>query len=143
MDSDEQKPLSEESLNGDFQPPAAEQPQQPPAGITVGQQQLFRCGESSSGLTTNFVNPSFPANDTNEAAVDDRVCAFLLRIQDTSICQVRVDFVDTRLIQPVRGECSRQHLSVRGTVWPLGFQQLCGNNYDQHFYVEVDRTVPT
>ena len=52
---------------------------------------------------------------------------------------MRVDFVDTKLMEPSRGECKYQHLTVGGTVWPMGFEKICGINYDQHFYIEIDQ----
>ena len=58
---------------------------------------------------------------------------------DSSVCQIRVDFVDTQLLPPTQGECMEQYLTIKGNIWPLGVEKLCGKNVDgQHFYVEID-----
>ena len=97
----------------------------------VNRNGVFSCGSSSSGITTNFVNPSYPDYDTATGQ-----CKFYL-ILNSGVCQVRVDFVDTKLLSPVRGECSQQSLTVQGTIYPLGVPAFCGVNTDQHFYIET------
>ena len=92
---------------------------------------VFSCGKSSSGVTTNFVNPSYPGYDSSSGT-----CQFHL-VLHSDVCQVRVDFVDTALLPPVEGECSLQKLTVSGTIWPLGVKSFCGVNTDQHFYIET------
>ena len=37
------------------------------------------------------------------------------------------------------GECARQYLTIRGTIWPMGVTKFCGINRDQHFYIEIDQ----
>jgi hypothetical protein len=34
--------------------------------------------------------------------------------------QVRVDFVDTELLAPTKGDCTDQYLVVSGSIWPTG-----------------------
>ena len=97
----------------------------------VSRNGVFSCGSSSSGVTTNFVSPSYPDYDTATGE-----CKFFL-ILNSGVCQVRVDFVDTKLLSPVRGECSQQSLTVQGTIYPLGVSSFCGVNTDQHFYIET------
>jgi len=92
---------------------------------------VFSCGKSSSGVTTNFVNPSYPGYDSSTGA-----CKFHL-VLHSDVCQVRVDFVDTAFLPPVNGECSLQKLTVGGSVWPIGVKSFCGVNSDQHFYIET------
>ena len=57
-------------------------------------QSVFTCGSVSDGATTNFVNPSYPENDSNAglSSVRNNVCTFLLKIPDVNedICQVGV-----------------------------------------------------
>ncbi len=120
---------------------------------------VFRCGEESKGSTTNFVNKAFPNPDSTDAASeDDDICSFLLHIVDSKVCQVhqdhaevksidlrlnlqiRVDFVQTEMLQPTKGNCVQQYLDVRGTIWPLGVSKFCGLNDGQHFYIELDDT---
>ena len=60
-------------------------------------------------------------------------------VSDTSVCQIRVDFVDTQMLPPNLGECNQQYLTIKGNIWPLGVDRFCGKNIDgQHFYVEID-----
>jgi len=92
---------------------------------------VFSCGKSSSGVTTNFVNPAYPGYDSSTGS-----CKFHL-VLHSDVCQVRVDFVDTALLPPVNGECSLQSLTISGTVWPMGVKSFCGVNSDQHFYIET------
>ena len=92
----------------------------------------------SNGYTTNFVNPSYP-NYSTTSELDNEVCTFMLVISDSKVCQVRVDFVDTQLLQPINGECSQQYLTLNGPIWPLGVQKFCGKNDGQHFYIELDQ----
>jgi hypothetical protein len=67
------------------------------------------------------------------------VCSFVVIVSDTSVCQIRVDFVDTQMLPPNLGECNQQYLTIKGNIWPLGVDRFCGNNIDgQHFYVEID-----
>ena len=102
---------------------------------------VYTCGETSNGMTTNFVNPSYPSFSGLPETEDDQVCTFMLVISDTSVCQVRVDFVDTNLAPPFNGDCSQQYLTIKGAIWPLGVQKFCGQNDGQHFYVEIDKQV--
>jgi len=92
---------------------------------------VYSCGKSSSGVTTNFVNPNYPGYDSSEG-----ICQFHL-VLHSDVCQVRVDFVDTAFLPPVDGECSLQKLTIGGTVWPIGVKSFCGVNSDQHFYIET------
>lgn len=50
----------------------------------------------------------------------------------TKTFQIRVDFVDTELMDPVRGECLSQFFLVQGDIWQTGLPPLCGINTDQH-----------
>lgn len=43
-----------------------------------------------------------------------------------------MDFVDTELMKPIRGDCLSQQFEVEGDVWPTGLPPLCGRLDDQH-----------
>ena len=43
-----------------------------------------------------------------------------------------MDFVDTEMLRPVRGECLSQQFEVEGALWPTGLPPLCGKQNDQH-----------
>lgn len=90
-------------------------------------------------MTTNFVNPQYPL--TSRLEDTGQVCSFMLEIADSSVCQVRVDFVDTELLPPDEGDCNQQYLTVNGHIWPLGLQKFCGVNDGQHFYIEIDPVI--
>uniref|UniRef100_A0A0K2UPL6 Putative LOC100574541 [Acyrthosiphon pisum] n=1 Tax=Lepeophtheirus salmonis TaxID=72036 RepID=A0A0K2UPL6_LEPSM len=105
----------------------------PPISITKGDG-VYSCGDTSYGLTTNFVNPSYP-----KSSKVLRSCSFLLKVE-RGVKQVRVDLVDTHLGSPVGGECGKKgaYLMIRGTAFPLGVDKFCGINKGQHFYIEID-----
>ena len=71
----------------------------------------------------NFINPRYPGVDSSAGT-----CHFRLLKHSPDICQIRVDFVDTEMLSPENGNCNEQYLLVTGTIWPLGFQRLCGIN---------------
>ena len=79
--------------------------------VTVNGNGVFTCQEVSNGGTTNFVNSAYPNFDNSDS---DQICSFLLKIDDSSVCQVRVDFVDTQLLAPTNGDCLKQYLSIQG-----------------------------
>ena len=106
---------------------------------SIGGNGVYTCGETSNGYTTNFVNPSYPSYTSVSSDENNQVCTFMLVISDSKVCQVRVDFVDTQLLQPINGECSQQYLTLNGPIWPLGVQKFCGKNDGQHFYIELDQ----
>ena len=60
------------------------------ASSSSGGNGAFSCDQSSNGQTTNFVNKAYPSFDNS---IEDEMCSFLLLIDDSSVCQVRVDFV--------------------------------------------------
>ena len=68
---------------------------------------VYSCSGSSSGMTTNFINPSYPQYDSEAGN-----CKFYL-VLNSNVCQVRVDFVDTELLSPTEGDCLDQYLVVR------------------------------
>ena len=39
---------------------------------------------------------------------------FNFQIDDSNVCQVRVDFVDTQLLEPSAGSCVKQYLTIKG-----------------------------
>ena len=60
------------------------------SGTSSGGNGAFSCDQISNGQTTNFVNKAYPFFDTS---IEDEMCSFLLLIDDSSVCQVRVDLV--------------------------------------------------
>jgi len=95
---------------------------------------VYSCGHQGRDMFINFINPHYPAYDRVSGT-----CHFRMIVEDTSVCQVRVDFVDTELLAPTAGNCQDQYLIVTGSIWPTGFHRLCGINADQHFYVHLNK----
>ena len=87
-----------------------------------------------SEMFINFINPMYPAQDIMSGS-----CNFRVVVSNPSVCQLRVDFVDTELHGPEAGNCAEQFLIVSGDVWKPGFEKICGVNPDQHFYLHLDR----
>ena len=75
-----------------------------------------------------MINPHSPGPDMAAGT-----CQFRLFKNNPNVCQVRVDFVDTELLTPQNGNCVDQYLTISGTIWPTGFNRICGINPDQHF----------
>ena len=96
---------------------------------------VFTCDEEGDDVFANFVNPSYPEADTVDGA-----CNFRLLVASRNVCQIRVDFIDTKLFSPTQGDgnCVLQYLKVSGSVFSPGFRRLCGQNPDQHFYLHID-----
>ena len=49
-----------------------------------------------------------------------------------------MDFVDTELLTPENGNCQDQYFAISGSIWPIGVNQICGINPDQHFYIHFN-----
>nr|XP_053655950.1 uncharacterized protein LOC128704837 [Cherax quadricarinatus] len=89
------------------------------------------CGETTSYNNTYFVNPSFNSTDSGTGA-----CTLTVNRVNTSICQLRLNFIDFQLAQPdVDGNCNVDFLAVSpsSTV-----PRICGSNSGQHMYLDVD-----
>jgi len=95
---------------------------------------VYSCGHQGKDQFINFINPHYPSPD-NVAGT----CHFRMVTSDPGVCQIRVDFVDTELLSPERGDCNDQYLIVSGAIWNPGFHKLCGINPDQHFYLHLDK----
>ncbi|XP_069953130.1 uncharacterized protein [Cherax quadricarinatus] len=93
---------------------------------------VYRCGSVGSARVSNFLNPSYPMPDRGRGT-----CTFRLLVPDPTVCQVRVDFVESSMVLPVKGRCNGQRLHVSGTIHPMPVNDFCGRNTDQHFYVEL------
>merc|ERR1712050_273563 len=94
---------------------------------------VYSCGHQGNEMFINFINPQYPGPDTAAGT-----CRFRLMRNSPDVCQVRVDFVDTEFLTPKDGNCNEQYFMVSGTIWPIGVNQICGINPDQHFYVHFN-----
>lgn len=81
------------------------------------------------------MNPSYPSTDTSSA-----YCAFTTEIPDPDVCQIRLDFLEFNVDQPTDGLCLGDKLTVTAAgLNARSIPVLCGNNKDQHMYVNIPR----
>lgn len=82
------------------------------------------------------MNPAYPNSDTAST-----YCAFTVEVRDPNVCQVRIDFLEFNVDQPTDGLCLGDKLTVTaGGLNARSIPILCGNNKDQHMYVNIPRS---
>lgn len=82
------------------------------------------------------MNPSYPQSDTTTS-----YCPFTIEVQDPDVCQIRLDFMDFNMDQPVEGRCVGDKMTVTaGGLNAKSIPILCGMNKDQHMYVNIPRS---
>lgn len=68
-------------------------------------------------------------------------CSFTVVPQDSSICQLRIDFTAFTLSQPdTNGNCIVDNMQVTGGG--TRFPTMCGDNNGQHIYIPFSGTSP-
>ncbi|KAG7155783.1 hypothetical protein Hamer_G022111 [Homarus americanus] len=91
------------------------------------------CSQSSNYNNTYFVNPSYSGTDTGT----DGACTLTINRVNSNICQIRLDFLNFNLSQPdINGNCNDDFLTVTPTTSTV--PRICGDNDDQHMYMDVD-----
>ncbi|XP_058792293.1 uncharacterized protein LOC131664866 isoform X3 [Phymastichus coffea] len=94
------------------------------------------CGATTSANNTYFINPSYPTTFDG----GDR-CMLMVQKYSANVCQLRLDFLDFSLAQPTsEGICDYDLLSVSGGSSRV--PRICGENSDQHVYVDYDGLNP-
>lgn len=94
------------------------------------------CNQVSSQKVVYFMNPSYPAADTATS-----YCPFTIEVQDPDVCQIRLDFMDFNMDQPIDGRCMGDKMTVTaGGLNAKSIPILCGMNKDQHMYVNIPRS---
>ena len=94
------------------------------------------CNQATSNKVTYFTNPSYPNSDTTST-----YCAFTVEVRDPHACQIRIDFLEFNVDQPTDGLCLGDRLTVTaGGLNARSIPILCGNNKDQHMYVNIPGT---
>ncbi|XP_023318065.1 uncharacterized protein LOC106657752 [Trichogramma pretiosum] len=94
------------------------------------------CGTSTIANTTYFTSPSYP-----KAYVGGSRCFIQVQKYNTDICQLRLDFIDFTLAQPsFDGICNVDSFLITGGSSHV--PQLCGENTDQHVYIDFDGSTP-
>lgn len=94
------------------------------------------CNQVTSQKVVYFMNPSYPQSDTATS-----YCPFTIEVQDPEVCQIRLDFMDFNMDQPVDGRCNGDKMTVTaGGLNAKSIPILCGMNKDQHMYVNIPRS---
>ncbi|UXI18076.1 hypothetical protein NH340_JMT04019 [Sarcoptes scabiei] len=100
-------------------------------GATVCCAHKFTCGGRTNKNETVFLNEMYPDHDNRT-----NTCQITIEKQP-NVCQLRLDFDEFSLAQPDdNGQCTTDAFMIRTTVgerMPI----LCGENKNQHLYVDV------
>ncbi|XP_066947494.1 uncharacterized protein [Macrobrachium rosenbergii] len=93
------------------------------------------CGLDVRANRTYWVSPT-----TGTHPVVTRGGSCILRVFKTSsnICHIRLDMRVFKLLGPQQGSCLRDRLVVSGHNINAFIPKICGENKDQHMYIDVD-----
>lgn len=101
----------------------------------------YTCDGSSSAEISRFVNPSSPDTDTSFDDYDN-MCMFTVNLRN-NICQLRLDMDEFTIAPPdteVDGDCIDTFTVLRSTN--PNIPTICGENAEQHMYIDVDPEGP-
>ncbi|KAH8364232.1 hypothetical protein KR084_004434 [Drosophila pseudotakahashii] len=94
------------------------------------------CGASTTYNNTYFYNSNYPAPYAGGGR-----CSIVVTPPDSSICQLRVDFLSLSLAPPSGdGACSTDALTITGGTSQV--PSICGENSGQHVYVDFNGVNP-
>ncbi|KAK2727625.1 uncharacterized protein LOC136030288 [Artemia franciscana] len=93
------------------------------------------CQKTTKERKVSFVSPKYPEPNEEKGS-----CTLRIFIEKNSVCQLRIDFYDVRMLLPRQGFCLDQYLHISGSVKPNGIEKLCGRNPDQHIYIELEES---
>ncbi|XP_034483153.1 uncharacterized protein LOC117788479 [Drosophila innubila] len=94
------------------------------------------CGASTSNNNTYFYNNNYPAPYAGGGR-----CSIVITPPDSSICQLRIDFLAMSLAPPTGdGLCSTDALTITGGASAV--PTICGENAGQHVYVDFNGVSP-
>jgi len=106
-------------------------------------QRVSSCGGTVENNCTYIDNPSYPSTYTSTSS-----CSYTVKRCQDDICQIRLDFFKTILMQPqstgaVYGICSDTVLKITGGTSSGSIinkpPDLCGILTDQHVYIDSGR----
>lgn len=92
----------------------------------------YTCRETVHHNISYFVPPSYP--NTEEQA---NLCPLKVAIEP-GICQIRLDFTRFDILGPREGDCLDDLFVVMGGNSNHRIPVICGDNSNQHIYVNVD-----
>ncbi|XP_017840026.2 uncharacterized protein LOC108597920 [Drosophila busckii] len=94
------------------------------------------CGASTSYNNTYFYNSNYPAPYAGGGR-----CSIVITPPDSTICQLRVDFLALSLAPPTGdGLCTTDALTISGGASQV--PTICGENSGQHIYVDFNGVSP-
>lgn len=105
---------------------------------------IVAAGEITNNLTY-IQNTGYPTTTGSTADTASKSAAFTVK-GGSNICQVRLDFDDVELLQPVAGVCTattHDQLTIASTSQALtGVTNLCGTLTGSHLYLNNDGADP-
>jgi len=105
---------------------------------------IVAAGEITNNLTY-IQNTGYPTTTGSTADTASKSAAFTVK-GGANICQVRLDFDDVELLQPVAGVCTattHDQLTIASTSQALtGVTNLCGTLTGSHLYLNNDGADP-
>ncbi|XP_022243007.1 uncharacterized protein LOC111086022 [Limulus polyphemus] len=93
------------------------------------------CDDDSYEEFTYFKSPLYP-----RAYDKERMCKIRVGKKKSTICQLRLDFLDLDIARPTEGNCSQDMLFISGQNENNVVPRICGLNTGHHFYVDVDES---
>nr|XP_053629373.1 uncharacterized protein LOC128686459 isoform X1 [Cherax quadricarinatus] len=93
------------------------------------------CGFEVTRNKTYWVSPQ---SGTSSVVTTGGMCNLRIKKITSSICFIRLDLIKFKLMSPVNGSCTSDHLVVSGQNINAFTPKLCGENSGQHLYVDVD-----
>ncbi|OQR72619.1 hypothetical protein BIW11_01270 [Tropilaelaps mercedesae] len=92
----------------------------------------YSCRETMHHNVSYFVPPTYPHRE-------DRANVCPLKIAfESDICQIRLDFIKFDILGPREGDCIDDMFVVMGGNANHRLPVLCGENTNQHVYINVD-----
>ncbi|XP_018493741.1 uncharacterized protein LOC108863711 [Galendromus occidentalis] len=92
----------------------------------------YQCRETVHHNVSYFVPPSYPNKE-----VQANVCPLKIAYE-ANICQIRLDFTRFDILGPKDGDCRDDLFVVMGGNSNHKVPTICGENDNQHIYINVD-----
>jgi len=108
------------------------------AGCSTCCQYTNDCQSSTDKIVSYFESDGYPDTRRHETH-----CQLTINVRE-EVTQIRLDFMDFELPDPVGGECrDTDHMEIVNNLHPVGVlgqgqSRFCGLNTGQHLYMEAD-----